>query len=132
MRWLTKYVTAATCCCDEGNSGVVNTECCEMTEADRLEIIKKDRDYVLDKWDIAIPGEEACCCETAKYSSSEEITDLDEFLTYYKRNTFTVTGMAFQDITNLDAERLKRCRVVQLTEDKKLIPFCAYNTLYRK
>lgn len=120
------------CCCDEGNSGVVNTECCEMTEADRLEIIKKDRDYVLDKWDIAIPGEEACCCETAKYSSSEEITDLDEFLTYYKRNTFTVTGMAFQDITNLDAERLKRCRVVQLTEDKKLIPFCAYNTLYRK
>ena len=67
-----------------------------------------------------------------KYNSSEEITDLDEFLSYYRKNTFTVTGMAFQDITNLDAERLKRCRVVQLTDDYRLVPFCAYNTIYRQ
>ena len=82
--------------------------------------------------------EGGCCCgmqntneEKPKYRSSEEIVDMDEFLTYYKKNTFTVTGMAFQDLTNLDAERLKRCRVVQLTNDCRLIPFCAYNTIYR-
>lgn len=57
--------------------------------------------------------------------------DLDEFLNYYKRNTFTVTGMAFQDATNLDAERLKRCRVQVLTEDDRLVPFCGYNSIYR-
>lgn len=129
-------------CCCEPQSGVVSLSCCDMTQADQLEVIKKDRDYVLDKWDISIPdddGSECCCCgDTScceqtqpKYRSSEEITDLDEFLTYYRRNTFTVTGMAFQDITNLDAERLKRCRVVQLTDDSRLIPFCAYNTIYR-
>ncbi|MDO4518449.1 MAG: radical SAM protein, partial [Bacillota bacterium] len=118
------------CCCGEGepSRGVVSIGCCDMTQADQLEVIKKDRDYVLNKWDIAIPDED---CDWSMYKSADEITDLDEFLTYYKRNTFTVTGMAFQDITNLDAERLKRCRVVQLTDDNRLIPFCAYNTLYR-
>ncbi|MEI3502777.1 MAG: hypothetical protein V8Q42_03620 [Anaerovoracaceae bacterium] len=62
----------------------------------------------------------------------DEIMDIDEFLRYYRQNTFTVTGMAFQDITNLDAERVKRCRVQVLSPDNRLIPFCAYNTIYRK
>jgi len=44
---------------------------------------------------------------------------------------FTVSAMAFQDASNLDAERLRRCRVQQLTEDDRLIPFCAYNSIYR-
>ena len=133
---------ATDCCCGQPDSGVVSISCCDMTQADRLEVIKKDRDYVLDKWDIAVPEDSAgidnpdCCSGgeaafASKYRSSDEITDLDEFLTYYRRNTFTVTGMAFQDITNLDAERLKRCRVVQMTDDYRLIPFCAYNTIYR-
>ena len=133
------------CCCEPG-SGVVSVGCCDMTQADQLEVIKKDRDYVLDKWDIKIPEKNCDGCggtgsgleesafaqyDFSKYRTAEEITDLDEFLAYYKRNTFTVTGMAFQDLTNLDAERLKRCRVVQLTDDFRLIPFCAYNTIYR-
>lgn len=141
-------------CCDDVSCCDTAVSCCDMTPEQQLEIIKKDRDYVLDKWDIAVPetGEASAagevseydsapeaggCCScsgdafASKYKSSDEITDLDEFLTYYRRNTFTVTGMAFQDITNLDAERLKRCRVVQLTDDYRLIPFCAYNTIYR-
>lgn len=123
------------CCCDaaEGESPLT-IGCCGMTEADQLEVIRRDRDYVLNKWDIAAPEESGCGCSSREpaYSSSEEITDLDEFLTYYRRNTFTVTGMAFQDLSNLDAERLKRCRVQQLTDDDRLVPFCAYNTIYRK
>ena len=137
---------STSCCCGSGEVESASCCCGDMTEAEKLEIIKKDRDYVLDKWDISIPGEgsEYCspdgdgCCgaqntdeDKPKYRSSEEIVDMDEFLAYYKKNTFTVTGMAFQDLTNLDAERLKRCRVVQLTDDYRLIPFCAYNTIYR-
>lgn len=95
--------------------------CCEMTQADALEIIKKDRDYVLNKWDVSVP----------EYRSSDEVGDFDRFLNYYRKNTFTVTGMAFQDSGNLDAQRLKRCRVMQLTDDGRLVPFCAYNNIYR-
>ncbi len=109
---------------EKKDSGV---SCCEGP--DDLEIIEKDRDYVWNKWEMAPPTEEGCCC--GGQPKEDEIMDLDAFLQYYKRNTFTLTGMAFQDISNLDAERLKRCRVVQLTDDGRLIPFCAYNSIYR-
>lgn len=119
-------------CCGETP---VNEEscCCDMTEADKLEVVRKDRDYVLNKWEIA-PAEDDCCCccgEDKNDSEFDGIMDMDEFLRYYRQNTFTVTGMAFQDIFNIDAERVKRCRVQQLTGDNRLIPFCAYNTIYR-
>ena len=86
----------------------------------------------MNKWEIAPPDKAEEDRSTPKYKSSLEITALDEFLSYYRRNTFTVTGMAFQDSFNLDAERVKRCRVQVLTEDDRLIPFCAYNSIYRK
>lgn len=117
--------------------------CCETD--DPLTAIKKDRDYVLNKWEMAPldPGsrcccdsneqtESTCCCGNPAQLKADEPMDFDEFLNQYQQNTFTVTGMAFQDVTNLDAERLKRCRVVQLTEDDRLIPFCAYNSIYRE
>ena len=83
---------------------------------------------MLDKWEITESADEQGAC---MYSSSDEIMDLDEFLKYFRRNTFTVTGMAFQDVMNLDSERLKRCRVQVLSDDNRLIPFCAYNSIYR-
>ncbi len=134
-------------CCDTVEAGC----CCgsdSSSQPDPLEIIKKDRDYVLVKWDL--PEEEACCCcseeenearccsgetdccSAPQESGQEEIMDLDEFLNYYKQNTFTVTGMAFQDSSNLDAERLKRCRVQVLSPDDRLVPFCGYNSIYRQ
>lgn len=104
--------------------------CCD-TEAGKIDVIKKDRDFVLNKWEVASRGEEEKS-DWSRYKSSTEILDLIDFLTYYKQNTFTVTGMAFQDLSNLDAERVKRCRVQVLSEDDRLIPFCAYNSIYRK
>ena len=102
--------------------------CCDVSAADKGEVIRRDRDFVLNKWEVAPPEETE---ELTKYSSSQEITALDDFLRYYRLNTFTVTGMAFQDISNLDAERVKRCRVQVLSNDNRLIPFCAYNSIYR-
>lgn len=103
--------------------------CCD-TEAGKIDIIKRDRDFVLNKWEVASREEEEAA-DWSKYGSSSEILQLIEFLTYYKQNTFTVTGMAFQDVSNLDAERVKRCRVQVLSEDDRLIPFCGYNSIYR-
>ncbi|MDO4545744.1 MAG: radical SAM protein [Bacillota bacterium] len=109
--------------------------CCDASGqrklSDEVDIVKRDRDYVLNKWEIVSPDEAESSYDAGKYSSSEEIVSLDEFLTYYRRNIFTVTGMAFQDISNLDAERLKRCRVQVLSPDNRLIPFCGYNSIYR-
>ena len=109
--------------------------CCDASGQNRLsdeiEIVKRDRDYVMNKWEIVTPQEWDADEIRNKYKSSADIVSLDEFLTYYRRNIFTVTGMAFQDMSNLDAERLKRCRVQVLSPDNRLIPFCAYNSIYR-
>ena len=159
--------------------------CCEAK--DPLEIIKKDRDFVLNKWTMPEPskesvasrcsGEECCsneaaaagccnkkdtvasCCSedyangcsgnvenTVECCSSEdasagsccnnepetEVMDFDQFLNELRRNMFSVSCMAFMDLSNLDAERLKRCRVQVLSHDDRLIPFCAYQSIYRK
>ena len=110
-------------------AGVTCCDVSQMTHRDRMNVVKKDRDYVMEKWEVADPEEVQR--DQNKYTSSMDIMSMDEFLTYYRRNTFTVTGMAFQDATNMDAERVKRCRVQVLSDDDRLIPFCAYNSFYR-
>ena len=113
--------------------------CCDPNSVNKLDIVKKDRDFVLNKWDVFVPDERetgdvspASSNRWAKYKSSKEIINLIDFLDYYRQNSFTVTGMGFMDEMNLDAERVKRCRVQVLSEDNRLIPFCAYNSIYRK
>ena len=124
--------------------------CCDVRSPEALDVIKKDRDFVLNRWEIGpsagtpagMETERACGGERRREDeepgcdefppAEDGLMDMDQFLRYYRQNTFTVTGMAFQDAMNLDAERLKRCRVQVLSEDDRLIPFCAYNTLYRK
>lgn len=120
---------AGVSCCREHE--VLEQPCCGESS---LDIICKDRDYVLEKWDLPTQkaGKEMKTegCGRVELGRNETL-DFDSFLAYYKGNSFTVTGMAFMDGSNLDAERLKRCRVVQMTRDGKLIPFCAYNSIYR-
>jgi len=98
--------SAPEACCNDGSSE--DEPCCPPD----IEVISKDRDYVLQKWKIAA---EECC------------DGFDEFLNRMRENSFTLTGMAFQDIMTLGTERVKRCRVQNLTENGRLIPFCMYN-----
>lgn len=65
------------------------------------------------------------------------VASFDEFLAEEK-NTFCISGMAFQDAWNLDLERLRECFLHVLSPAQKLVPLCAYNltacdgrTLYR-
>ncbi|MDR2770824.1 MAG: radical SAM protein [Clostridiales Family XIII bacterium] len=108
--------------------------CC-CGEPDPLEIIRKDRDFVLNKWEMDEPDggdrrREADGCREPDGAAGGAM-DFDAFIAYVRRNRFTLTGMAFQDINTLDAERLKRCRVQVFSRDERLIPFCAYNSIYR-
>ena len=99
-----------------------------------LEVIKKDRDYVVNKWEIseqkgdapASASVSACSCQ-----NSQEPLTFDDFIHEIRSGMFSVSSMAFMDATNLEGERLKRCRVQVLSEDDRLIPFCAYNSIFR-
>jgi uncharacterized radical SAM superfamily Fe-S cluster-containing enzyme len=51
----------------------------------------------------------------------------DRFLERARTHIFSVTGMAFQDVWNVDLERLKGCCIHSVSPDGRLIPFCAYN-----
>ena len=53
--------------------------------------------------------------------------DLSGFLDQVRRHGFSISGMAFQDVWNLDLDRLRGCCIHTLAPDGRLIPFCAYN-----
>jgi uncharacterized radical SAM superfamily Fe-S cluster-containing enzyme len=52
---------------------------------------------------------------------------LDAFLENHRSNTFAVSAMAFQDVWNLDLERVQECCIHVAAPDGRMIPFCLYN-----
>ncbi|HEY78094.1 MAG TPA: radical SAM protein [Dehalococcoidia bacterium] len=60
--------------------------------------------------------DEGCCRD----SKSDDF--YDRVLNYY----LTITGMPFQDVWNLDMDRLRGCCGHVVTPDRRIIPFCAY------
>ena len=49
-----------------------------------------------------------------------------------RRRLLLVGCMAFMDNYNFDIERVRKCLVHYVTPDLRIIPFCAYNLLYRE
>ena len=98
------------------------SQCCCVRSSDA-------RDFVSRQWS----GKISCSDEDSDTSS------LDTFLRQTVENTFTVSGMVFQDAWNLDLDRLRRCYICEVDTQKGMVPFCAYNltdvngkALYRK
>ncbi|MDR0875673.1 MAG: radical SAM protein [Clostridiales Family XIII bacterium] len=106
-----KRMSSGGSCCDE-----------EAKDASPLETIRRDRDFVLNKWTGPIAAEETCCCDTEQSG----VMSFDEAIDYFRNNMFTISGMGFMDATNLDAERLRRCRVQVFADGERLVPFCGY------
>jgi uncharacterized radical SAM superfamily Fe-S cluster-containing enzyme len=50
----------------------------------------------------------------------------DDFFERIRSHTLCISGMAFQDVWNIDLERLQRCCVHVVTPDTDIVPFCAY------
>lgn len=46
-------------------------------------------------------------------------------------NTIFIGCMHFQDAYNIDKERIQKCVIHYATPDKRVIPFCTYNTIHR-
>ena len=98
------------------------SQCCCVKSSDA-------RDFVSQQWS----GKAAGC------DGDEATSSLDEFLQKTVENTFTVSGMVFQDAYNLDLDRLRRCYICEVDTENGMVPFCAYNltdihghALYRK
>ncbi|MHC1743191.1 MAG: radical SAM (seleno)protein TrsS [Syntrophobacteraceae bacterium] len=51
----------------------------------------------------------------------------DDFLDRVRTHSLCISGMAFQDVWNLDLERLRDCCIHVVHPDGRIIPFCAYN-----
>lgn len=86
------------------------SQCCCVKSSD-------SRDFVSQQWS----GKAAGC------DGDEATSSLDEFLQKTVENTFTVSGMVFQDAYNLDLDRLRRCYICEVDSDRGMVPFCAYN-----
>ncbi|KMY67674.1 radical SAM protein [Desulfocarbo indianensis] len=52
---------------------------------------------------------------------------LDEFITLARQRTLSVSAMAFQDVWNLDLDRVRDCCIHVVSPDGRLVPFCLYN-----
>ena len=77
-----------------------------------------NRNYIGTRW---LPPKEPCCCGA---NSDDLSPTFDEFLQQLRSRSFTVTAMAFQDIWNLDLDRLRRCSL-HLWNKGRIVPFCA-------
>lgn len=64
-----------------------------------------------------------CACEPL-LDEIDHIDDLPE-------HVFAVTIEGFMDRFVFDVDRVKRCCIQQALPDGRVVPFCAYNTLYR-
>jgi 7,8-dihydro-6-hydroxymethylpterin dimethyltransferase len=54
-----------------------------------------------------------------------------ESLIEFHNRTLFLGVMHFQDLHNMDLERLQRCGIHYVLPDGRIIPFCSYNTVHR-
>ena len=114
-------------CCDDSVDDCCTDSCCCDDAAD---------DCCADSFCCDAPTD-ACCISSV--SDCCDTSSLDAFLKKAEENTFTVSGMLFQDAWNLDLDRLRRCYICEVDSEHGMVPFCAYNltdingkALYRK
>ena len=62
-----------------------------------------------------------------KEKNSIDTSSIDSFLNKMTNNKISISGMAFQDVWNLDIDRLQKCYIHTVSNDSNLIPFCSYN-----
>ncbi len=91
------------------------SSCCGTEKAEEGAI--KAKAFVARKWSTG-----SCSCEQDKSDS-----DWDEILNKIQKNSFSISAMAFQDVWNVNLERIKDCCIHVVTRDGRLIPFCMYN-----
>lgn len=109
----------------------VSDDCCGPEKA--AAGAQKARNFVVRNWSgggLQTPTEESYNIITNSWN---------ELIAKLHTHSFTISGMAFQDVWNIDLERVRDCCIHIVNPAGRLIPFCAYNltsswgqSLYRK
>lgn len=94
---------------------VTKRSCCSSESEKAEEGANKAKAFVARNWSYQ------------KQAKEEKLSDWDAILSAIANNAFSISGMAFQDVWNVNLERIKECCIHVSTADGKLIPFCAYN-----
>lgn len=112
--------------------------CCGKEQAE--EGAKKTKAHVSRKWRNNELTNELTTEKNRNIShENTEKDEWDEILERINRYSFSLSAMAFQDVWNLDLNRVKDCCIHVVNPKGQLIPFCMYNltdkngySLYRK
>lgn len=88
-----------------------------------LEGREKSVSFTARQWSLPMAAEGCGCTPKEK----APLDDFDRFLARARTHTFSISAMAFQDVWNLDLERLRGCCIHVVAPDGRLVPFCAYN-----
>ncbi len=104
------------------------TACCSTAEpAKNIPSAQEGREksvaFTARQWSLPMAAECSCSSDPAP----QPLDDLDRFLLRARTHTFSISAMAFQDVWNLDLERLQGCCIHVVSPAGNLIPFCAYN-----
>lgn len=101
---------------EEGVLKPVTKRSCCSSESEKAEIgADKAKAFVARNWSYQ------------KQALEEKLSDWDKILSAIANNTFSISGMAFQDAWNVNLERIRDCCIHVSTLEGKLIPFCMYN-----
>ncbi len=65
--------------------------------------------------------------KTQKTLEKYNLNAFDDFIKKARAKTFSISCMAFQDVSTIDLERLQNCCIHIYDGKEALIPFCAYN-----
>ncbi|ACZ12488.1 radical SAM (seleno)protein TrsS [Sulfurospirillum deleyianum] len=94
---------------------ITKRSCCSTTTEKAEEGANKAKAFVARNWSYQAQVKE------------EKLSDWDKILNAIANNTFSLSGMAFQDAWNVNLERIRDCCIHVSTVEGKLIPFCMYN-----
>ena len=104
------------CCCKTTSEAISGEEGAANTA--------RSVDITLKSWGGKIPDEPP---RIPRLSQAPKPDAFDEFLAQARRETFSITSMAFQDAWTADLARLKGCCVHVFRAPDQFIPFCAMN-----
>ena len=99
--------------------------CCDTTPEPAEKGAARAIASVAMQWSTPTTALPAAPRETVR--GPDHLLSLDDFLLQARQNIFSVSAMAFQDVWNLDLERLRDCCIHVMKPNGELVPFCAYN-----
>ena len=94
---------------------------CGATPKQDTQAASKTRKFVAENW--ACSGNKA----TSNVQGNFSMGMWDVLLERVRTHKLCISGMAFQDVWNIDVDRLRDCCVHVVSGDGRIVPFCAYN-----